>query len=35
MRIFFLSLLVCLTITACGTKGPLYLPEHKYPQESK
>lgn len=35
MRIFFLSLLVCLTVTACGTKGPLYLPEKQYPQKSE
>ncbi len=33
LRIFFLGLLICLTITACGTKGPLYLPEKQYPQE--
>lgn len=21
-------------LTACGTKGPLYIPEQRYPQES-
>lgn len=34
MRIVFLGILICLTITACGTKGPLYIPEQQYPQPS-
>jgi len=32
---FFLYLLLCSMIgmlTACGTKGPLYIPEQRYPQ---
>ena len=32
MRVILLSILLCLTMTACGTKGPLYIPEKKYPQ---
>jgi predicted small lipoprotein YifL len=23
------------TISACGTKGPLYIPEQRYPQETQ
>ena len=34
MRNVFLGILICLTLTACGTKGPLYIPEQRYPQES-
>jgi hypothetical protein len=34
MRIFLIGLLLALTITACGTKGPLYIPEQRYPQEA-
>lgn len=34
MRIVLLGILICLTIAACGTKGPLYIPEQRYPQES-
>jgi predicted small lipoprotein YifL len=34
MRIVFLGILICLTLTACGTKGPLYIPEQQYPQPS-
>lgn len=33
MRHFFIFLLFCLTITACGTKGELYIPEQRYPQD--
>lgn len=25
-------LILCLTLASCGTKGPLYIPEEKYPQ---
>ena len=33
LSIFFgLSLLACCSLTACGTKGPLYIPEQRYPQ---
>ncbi|WP_020167429.1 MULTISPECIES: LPS translocon maturation chaperone LptM [Methylotenera] len=28
----FLLLAICSTLTACGTKGPLYIPEQRYPQ---
>lgn len=31
--LLYLSLILSLFITACGTKGPLYIPEKKYPQE--
>jgi len=29
----FLSLLLML-LSACGTKGPLYIPEQQYPQDT-
>lgn len=32
MRLILLSIILCLTVTACGAKGPLYLPEKQYPQ---
>ncbi|MEZ0231408.1 MAG: lipoprotein [Methylophilaceae bacterium] len=32
MRISIAGILVCFTLTACGTKGPLYIPEKQYPQ---
>ena len=32
MRNVLLGILICLTIAACGTKGPLYIPEQRYPQ---
>lgn len=25
---------ICSMLTACGTKGPLYIPEQRYPQAS-
>lgn len=25
---------VCSALMACGTKGPLYIPEQRYPQET-
>jgi len=34
MRILALSLLLAFLVTACGTKGPLYLPEKRYPQKA-
>lgn len=34
MRNVCLGILICLTITACGTKGPLYIPEQRYPQHA-
>jgi len=27
-----LFLIACLMLSACGTKGPLYIPEQQYPQ---
>ncbi|MFZ3086526.1 MAG: lipoprotein [Methylotenera sp.] len=27
-----LLLLACYILSACGTKGPLYIPEQRYPQ---
>ncbi|MDP2247719.1 MAG: lipoprotein [Nitrosomonadales bacterium] len=35
MRQISLSILVCLMVTACGTKGPLYIPEQQYPQDAQ
>lgn len=32
MRLILLILLTSLGLTACGAKGPLYLPEKQYPQ---
>lgn len=29
-----LILVTCLTLNACGTKGPLYIPEQRYPQDT-
>lgn len=26
--------LFCITLMGCGTKGPLYIPEQRYPQEA-
>jgi predicted small lipoprotein YifL len=34
---FAISFILCLTyfgLTACGTKGPLYIPEQRYPQKN-
>lgn len=36
--IFFgitIILLASINLTACGAKGPLYLPEQRYPQDTK
>lgn len=27
-------ILLCVTLSACGTKGPLYIPEQQYPQDT-
>ncbi len=35
MRYISLFLLVSILCAACGAKGPLYLPEKKYPQPSQ
>jgi predicted small lipoprotein YifL len=35
MRLPSLLILACLTLTACGTKGPLYIPEKQYPQDGQ
>jgi len=29
-----LFLTICLVLNSCGTKGPLYIPEQQYPQET-
>ena len=29
-----LYIAVCFALNACGTKGPLYIPEQQYPQET-
>lgn len=31
--LLFLSM--CFTLNACGTKGPLYIPEQEYPQSTQ
>ena len=37
MRIFATSLvsalISCIVLVGCGTKGPLYIPEQRYPQK--
>lgn len=30
--LYLLLCAICSTLTACGTKGPLYIPEQRYPQ---
>jgi len=30
-----LLLAVCFALNACGTKGPLYIPEQQYPQPTQ
>ena len=35
MRILVMIFIACLTLSACGTKGPLYIPEQQYPVETK
>jgi len=30
--LLFLS--ICFVLNSCGTKGPLYIPEQQYPQET-
>jgi predicted small lipoprotein YifL len=30
-----LLLAACLILNACGTKGPLYIPEQQYPQPTE
>lgn len=32
MRAILISILFCLALSACGSKGDLYLPEKTYPQ---
>lgn len=34
VRAILIGIILCLTLSACGTKGPLYLPEKQYPQPS-
>lgn len=31
--LYILLCTICSTLMACGTKGPLYIPEQRYPQE--
>lgn len=31
MRKIVVGMIVCLMLAACGTKGPLYIPEQRYP----
>lgn len=30
-----LAITACLILNACGTKGPLYIPEKQYPQPTQ
>lgn len=30
--VYILLSAICSTLMACGTKGPLYIPEQRYPQ---
>ncbi|MGB4811545.1 MAG: lipoprotein [Methylophilaceae bacterium] len=34
-RYFLLAIALCLSLNACGTKGPLYIPEQQYPQPAE
>jgi predicted small lipoprotein YifL len=34
-KIIYLYLSAIIFMSGCGTKGPLYIPEEKYPQDSK
>ncbi|MBM3350216.1 MAG: hypothetical protein FJY53_00200 [Betaproteobacteria bacterium] len=31
-KILFTLCVACFLLSACGTKGPLYIPEQQYPQ---
>lgn len=31
--LLFLS--ICFVLNSCGTKGPLYIPEQQYPQDTR
>jgi predicted small lipoprotein YifL len=31
-KLLGVSVLLAMTLSACGVKGPLYIPEKKYPQ---
>lgn len=35
MKKLIFSLIVVLLLNACGAKGPLYLPEKRYPQPTQ
>jgi predicted small lipoprotein YifL len=35
LRVYLSLLIVLIFCTACGVKGPLYLPEKRYPQPGK
>lgn len=34
MRILLITVTMTMLLAACGTKGPLYIPERQYPQET-
>ena len=34
-NLIYICLSAIIFISGCGTKGPLYIPEEKYPQDSK
>ena len=34
-KLIYICLSAIIFMSGCGTKGPLYIPEEKYPQDSK
>ena len=34
-KLIYICLLAIIFTSGCGTKGPIYIPEEKYPQDSK
>ncbi|MES2181376.1 MAG: lipoprotein [Pseudomonadota bacterium] len=34
MRILLIIVTMTMLLAACGTKGPLYIPEKQYPQDT-
>jgi predicted small lipoprotein YifL len=34
MRALLITIALTMILSACGTKGPLYIPEQQYPQET-
>lgn len=34
-RLLLIIMTACLALSACGTKGPLYIPEKQYPMPTE